>query len=223
MNDDQHRLAARELAATYLQRGDAVGWFDALYRSAQGQTAAIPWANLRPNPYLAKWLKNSSIVPKRALVIGCGLGDDAELVASIGWSVVAFDISPEAVRWARDRFPQSKVDYRVADALKMPSEWHHQFDLVVEIFTLQALPQPLRMQAMPMIAGAVAPGGHLFLFARAREETDPPGQMPWPVTAREVREFEKQGLDCQSFDDFLDDENPPVRRFQVIFRRNPPG
>ncbi len=43
--------------------------------------------------------------------------------------------------------------------------------------------------------------------------------MPWPLTEKEVREFEKLGLERESFDDFLDDENPPVRRFQAVFRR----
>jgi hypothetical protein len=107
----------------------------------------------------------------------------------------------------------------VADALNMPTDWHLHFDLVVEIYTLQALPHPLRMQATPMIAGAVAPQGRLFLCARAREESDPPGQILWPLTAREVREFEKHGLATESFDDLIDDEVPPVRRFQAIFQR----
>jgi 2-polyprenyl-3-methyl-5-hydroxy-6-metoxy-1,4-benzoquinol methylase len=219
MPDDPHRQAAQELASQYLNRGDAIAWFDALYRQAKGQTAAIPWANLRPNPALARWLKTAQVPAKRALVIGCGLGDDAELLASQGYSVTAFDIAPEAIRWARQRFPNSKVDYRAADALHPPAEWTHQFDLVVEIYTLQALPEPLRMQAIPTIAATVAPNGQLFLYCRARDESDPPGQIPWPLTAREVRDFENHGLACQSFEDFLDNENPPIRRFQAIFHR----
>ena len=222
MSDDLNRETARELAADYLKRGDALGWFDDLYRRAAGRTAAIPWANLKPHPFLAKWLKNASITPKRALVVGCGLGDDAELLAAGGWSVTAFDISSEAIRWAQTRFPKSKVQYCVADALKMPADWRLHFDLVVEIYTLQALPQPLRKQAIPQIAGAVAPKGRLFFFARAREESHAPGEAPpWPLTAGEVREFEKYGLEAESFGDLLDDEDPPVRRFQAIFQRKP--
>src|SRR5688572_27058907 len=113
MSNDSHRAAARELANRYVQQGDPTGWFDMLYRRAGGEAAVIPWADLRPNPHLVEWLSHAALPPRprrRALVVGCGLGDDAELLASLGWSVVAFDISAEAIRWARQRFPQSPVD-----------------------------------------------------------------------------------------------------------------
>jgi SAM-dependent methyltransferase len=219
MSTESERAAARQLAAQYSQRGDALGWFDALYRQAGGNPDSIPWAELKPNPYLVEWLDSAAPPAGKALVIGCGLGDDAELLASRGWTTSAFDISPEAIRWARQRFPKSTVDYRVASVLEPPADWRRQFDLVVEIFTLQALPRPMHLQAMPKIADLLAPGGRLFLYARARNESDPPGNMPWPLTEKEVREFENLGLKSESFEDFLDSENPPVRRFRAIFRR----
>jgi SAM-dependent methyltransferase len=224
MPDDPNRQAANDLVASYLQRGDSTGWFDALYRQANGQTAAIPWANLRPNPSLADGAKLIPAQGKRALVVGCGLGDDAELLSSLGFGVTAFDISPEAIRWARQRFQHTRVDYKVADAVNLPPEWSHRFDLVVEIFTLQALPESLRVRLFPTIAGTVAPGGQLFVYARARDESDVPGEgPPWRLTKPEILTFEKHGLACESFNDFLDDENPPVRRFQAVFRRNSTG
>src|SRR5689334_19150591 len=112
MNGNPSRAAARELASAHLQRGDPLGWFDVLYRGAGGQASAVPWADLRPNPNLSDWLSLAALSPGRALVVGCGLGDDAELLASLGWAVVAFDISAEAVRWARERFPDFAVSYR---------------------------------------------------------------------------------------------------------------
>jgi SAM-dependent methyltransferase len=221
MPEDPNRQAANDVATSYLQRGDATGWFDALYRQAAGRTTAIPWANLRPNARLAAWAKPTTS-GKCALVVGCGLGDDAELLSSLGFSVTAFDIAPEAIRWARQRFPQSKIDYQVADAINPPAEWHHRFDLVVEIYTLQALPEPLRAKLFPSIAGTVAPAGQLFVYARARNESDPVGEgPPWRLTKPEILQFEKHGLVSQSFDDLLDDETPPVRRFQAVFGRNP--
>src|SRR5919106_5037377 len=147
MTSNPHRATARELAAAHLQQGDPLGWFDALYRKADGQAAAIPWADLRPNPHLVEWLNSAALSPRRALIIGCGLGDDAESLASLGWSVVAFDISAEAIRWARQRFPESGVSYRVVDLFHPPQEWRHAFDLVVEAYTLQVLPPELRTQA----------------------------------------------------------------------------
>ena len=219
MTPEDKRSAVRELASEYQKRGDALGWFDALYRQAAGKPDEIPWAELRPNPYLVQWLDNAALTPRNALVIGCGLGDDAELLSSRGWTTTAFDISPEAIRWARRRFPQSKTNDQVASVLDPPPDWRRKFDLIVEIFTLQAMPRPLHLQAIPKIADLLAPGGRLFVFARAREESDPPGTMPWPLTENELRGFEKLGLSCKSFEDFLDAENPPVRRFRAIFSR----
>ncbi len=219
MNSDPHRATARELATAHLQRGDPLGWFETLYRRAAGQAGVIPWADLKPNPHLVEWLCSATLAPGRALVIGCGLGDDAELLSSRGWSVVAFDISAEAIRWARERFPKSKVDYCAVDLFDAPSEWHHQFDLVVEVYTLQVLPPELRARAVEVVADWVAVGGLLCLIARGREESDPPGQMPWPLTQREVRAFEKAGLHCEVFDDFMDPQELTVRRFRAIFRR----
>src|SRR5947209_18068479 len=106
MSEDSHRAVARELANLYVEQGDPKGWFEILYRQARGEAAVIPWADLRPNPHLVEWLSRAALPAGRALVVGCGLGDDAELLASLGWSVVAFDISAEAIRWAHQRFPQ---------------------------------------------------------------------------------------------------------------------
>jgi SAM-dependent methyltransferase len=223
MNGDPQRATARELAASHLQRGDPLGWFESLYRRAAGHAAVIPWADLRPNPHLVEWLSSAALAPRRALVIGCGLGDDAELLASRGWSVVAFDISAEAIRWARERFGQSNVDYCTVDLFDAPGQWRRQFDLVVEVYTLQVLPPGLRAQAVQVAGGWVSVGGLLCLIARGREESDPPGQMPWPLTEREVRAFQKAGLHCEVFDDFMDREEPAVRRFRAVFRRTGGG
>ncbi len=224
MNDNPPRTAARELASAHLQRGDPLGWFDVLYRGARGQASAIPWADLQPNPNLSDWLSHAALSPRacgngRALVIGCGLGDDAELLASLGWSVVAFDISAEAIRWARERFPDSQVSYRVVDLFASPPEWRGAFDLVVEAYTLQVLPPELRMQAVRLIGGWVAARGLLCVIARGREDSDPPGQMPWPLTQSEVRAFAEVDLNCEVFQDYMDPKERSVRRFRAIFRR----
>ena len=38
--------------------------------------------------------------------------------------------------------------------------------------------------------------------------------MPWPLTAREVRAL-FDGLELVSFEDYVDDEDPPVRRLRA--------
>ena len=216
-----HRTRARALAEEALRRGDAVGWFETLYREAQGDWTRIPWADLAPNPHVAAWLGAGDGAPStgRALIIGCGLGDDAEAVAARGYRVAAFDVAPTAIEACRRRYPQTRVEYRVADLFDPPPEWAEGFDLVVEVNTLQVLPDARRAEAMGRIADLVAPGGTLLVVARGRDEEDAPGRMPWPLARGELGAFSAAGLDERRFEDFLDDETPRVRRFRVIYRR----
>jgi ubiquinone/menaquinone biosynthesis C-methylase UbiE len=212
------RARARELAKEFLDRGDPKGWFDAFYAEAGGDESAIPWANLTPNPQLEHWLRDKNGEGQTALVIGCGLGDDAEAVAVRGFAVTSFDISLQAIAWCKRRFPNSQVNYVVADLLVPPSEWQGTFDLVVEINTLQVLPEDLRTAAMKSAANFLAESGDLLVIARAREPEEDRGAMPWPLTRAELAEFESLGLTQVHFEDFLDDETPPVRRFRVHYR-----
>ena len=106
------RTRARQLAQESLARGDPLGWFEQVYAQADGNEKNVPWADMTVNPRLASWLrrKNLSGAGRTALVVGCGLGDDAEKLASLGFSVVAFDVSATAIAWCRRRFPHSAVN-----------------------------------------------------------------------------------------------------------------
>jgi ubiquinone/menaquinone biosynthesis C-methylase UbiE len=214
------RTRARQLAAEYIAKGDPTGWFERLYQEAEQGQSIVPWAELRPSPNLLEFWKDRPIpsTGKTALTIGCGLGDDAEQLAEWGFSTTAFDVSESGVRAARRRFPDSRVQYVVANLLQPPDAWFRAFDLVFESNTLQVLPPELRPRAMEQAAGFVAKGGKLLVIARARDESDPRGEMPWPLTSRELNHFKEFGLQELSFEDFLDSEDPPVRRFRALYR-----
>ena len=55
--------------------------------------------------------------------MGCGLGYDAEFVASLGFTTTAFDISATAIEMARRRHVRTDVDYQEADLLALPNSW----------------------------------------------------------------------------------------------------
>jgi len=219
--DETHRATARELAQAYCADGDALGWFEALYAQAGDDVSIIPWADLTPNPNLVEWLDNARIQSRgeNALKVGCGLGDDAEELARRGFDTTAFDISRTAISWCRCRFPVSPVTYAVADLFDTPPEWYNAFSLVVESYTLQVLTPDLRRVAIRSIANFVAPEGSLLVITRGREPDDPEGKMPWPLTREEVSVFGDYGLIEVSFEDYIDDETPPVRRFRAVYRR----
>ncbi len=96
---------------------------------------------------------------RRVLVVGCGLGDDAEYLSKLGANVTAFDLSQTAIDWCHQRFPDSKVNYQAVDLFTAPADWKLSFDLVVEIYTIQALPANIRPHAIESIGNFVAPNG----------------------------------------------------------------
>ena len=116
------------------------------------------------------------------------------------------------------RFPRSGVDYVISDVLHPPESWIAAFDLVYEAFTLQVLPPDARRKAQASIAGYVALGGRLFVLCRAREASEPVGEIPWPLTREELDYFATLGLRASSVD-IVEDEDPPVRRFRAFFER----
>ena len=217
-------LFVRELAQDYLNQGDPLGWFNKLYTEAEDDLSTIPWAHLCPNAYVTSWVESRKPEGKgeRAVVVGCGLGDDAEFLADVGFDVTAFDISPKAINGCRSRFPGSRVNYQVSNLLRSPPAWTMAFDFVLEVYTLQALPRSLRTKAIPHIARLVAAGGTLLLITRARNEHDDPGNLPWPLTRQEVDVFQSYDLSEKFFEDFVDNGDPPVRRFRIEYARREP-
>jgi SAM-dependent methyltransferase len=170
--------------------------FEAIYAEAGDDLGSVPWAKLEPLPALVEWLDTQEPGGGRAaLVIGSGLGDDAEELARRGWVVSAFDVSPTAIEQARKRFPETTVDYRAADLFDLPAEWRGRFDLVVEIRTLQAIPIAERAAGPAAIAATVAPGGRLWVSILGRDEHLPGGGIPWPLVPAELAELEAAGLE----------------------------
>lgn len=212
---DAH-LRALNLAEESQAGGDATGWLERLYSEAAQDPSKVPWADGKPNPNLVEWLDRRSSHGGRALVVGCGLGDDAEELARRGYEVTAFDVAPSAVDWARAAHPETTCSYVVADLLQPPGEWAQAFDLVVEVYTVQVLRGEPRREALLALPGLVAPGGTLLLIARGRDDDDPEGDLPWPLTKRELSPV-AQLLTTESFEDYVDAEGK--RRFRVEWVR----
>jgi SAM-dependent methyltransferase len=217
------RARVRRLA---FESTDGMSWFEDLYAAANGDLSQIPWADRRPNRNLISWLERErpssrgpDARPLKTLVVGCGLGEDAELLARWQFDVTAFDLSTTAIDWCRRRYPGTRVKYRQADLFAPPPEWVRGFDFVFEAYTVQPLPMSMRKQALEAVAHLVAPGGRLLFVTRAREaweETDGP---PWPLTLDDMRGLSDAGLVMLSFEDYLDEETPPVRRFRALCER----
>jgi SAM-dependent methyltransferase len=215
------RAHARELARESIARGDVTGWFERLYSESERDGFPISWVDLAPNPYLVEWLDERPEPPRgRAMVVGCGYGDDAELLAGLGLDVTAFDISPTAVGRCRSRFPDSHVDYVVADVLDPPAEWSGAFDFVFEAYTVQVLAGPARAACARSIGRMAAPNGTLLVVARSRRPEDPEGLMPWPLTRTELDDFQVAEVRLTHLTELVEPGDPPVPRFVAELRRS---
>ena len=209
-----------QLAARSIADGDPTGWFDRLYEAGAAGAVSMPWNRRTPHPLLTPWLPGLDGRGRRAVVVGCGLGADAEHIAARGYHTVAFDISETAIRAARRRYPNSVVQYQTADLLDLPAAWMRTFDLVVEVITVQALPDPPRRAAIVNVGRLVAAGGTLLVIAARRDPggTDATGP-PWPLTREEIDAFATDGLDSVRIEQVADRRDSDNTRWRAEFRR----
>jgi len=239
MSDDfveERRARARELAAEFADRGDNFGWFEAFYAEASGDNEQIPWADLEPNKFFKTWADDVELKGdgRTALVVGCGLGDDAKFLDDLGFKVTAFDISPTAIEWAKRLHADTDIQFEVADLFAPPKDWiasnppataggtdkNPGFDFVLEIYTIQPLPMEMRERVIDSIAAFVADDGELVIVTRGREDDEEPVQLPWPLSRSDLSGFDAHGLKQTDFRIFDGDESTPEPRWVVQYKKS---
>ncbi len=196
------RARTKELQLEFAERGDVLGWFEALYKESSGNNEKIPWADLEPNHYFRTWAESTGLKGngRKALVVGCGLGDDAKYLHDLGFHVTGFDISPTAIEWAKRLHADIDIQFEVADLFDPPAEWVKSgFDFVLEIYTIQPLPLEMRPQVIDSIASFVGQNGRLVIVTRGREDDEVPDEVPWPVSRRDLSRLEENGLEMTAF------------------------
>ena len=155
---------------------DADFW-DHIYRDEAGG-----WELGRATPPLAGYFAAASPRGLRALVVGCGRGHEARMLAALGAHVTAIDIAPTAIATAQAS-SEPGIDYLVQDLFTMPRE-PERFDVVVEHTCYCAIEVSRRDEYVDAVADLLVPGGQLvgLFFAHGR-----PGGPPFTVDAASVR------------------------------------
>lgn len=211
----EYEPAELPILAAAEARGDYTGWWEEFYAAGAAGVAPMPWSRTEPHPLLAEWAEAEGLRgPGRAVVVGCALGADAEFVSGRGFDTTGFDISPTAIRSARERHQGSSVDYVVASLLDLPGYWHRAFDLVVEIITVQALPDAVRPRAIAGVVSLVATGGTLLVVALRDDGTHTAPPPPTPLSRSEIDSFAQHGLVPQ---DVAEVQSPTGPRWRAVF------
>jgi hypothetical protein len=174
--------------------GEPTRWFEETWSSGARDEIDLPWDRTAPYPPVVEHVAGDPGAGRRAVVIGAGLGADAEFLEASGWRTTAFDIAPSAVRLAGARYPGTAVDYRVADLLDLPDDLVAAFDLVVEVFTVQALPRSVRADAMAGVRALVAPGGRALVAQFVRTDDNLEAGPPWLLDRGEMDSFAVDGF-----------------------------
>lgn len=137
---------------------------------------ASPGFNLeQPHPELASALQQLKIYKSRILVPGCGFGHDAALLAQKGHIVTAIDISPEAIKGAKQRYGHiENLEFIEANVFDLDPSFEHSFDLIFEHTFYCAVTTDLRDQVIKLWKKLLDDTGHILgIFFVVPKRTGP--------------------------------------------------
>jgi SAM-dependent methyltransferase len=131
---------------------------DSFYQSYHGNDgylnkAARKLALEKRRVFMLKWLTSG----RRFLDAGCNIGCAVEAARWNGFAATGLDLSTEALRIGRERFPRNRFLHGTIEVLQRGEV----FDLVYCTEVLEHVPDPQRF--LRSLAGTVASGGVLFL------------------------------------------------------------
>jgi SAM-dependent methyltransferase len=130
---------------------------------------------------------------KTVLDYGCGTGLGSAVLAEGCRHITAIDISPEAIAYAREKYPSPNICFRQAEPLeKAPLPFADgSFEGVVSLQVIEHLADPGRYLAE--ISRVLKPGGVVIVATPDRDLRLLPFQKPWNMW--HIREFSFRQFD----------------------------
>ena len=106
-------------------------------RYSQVHAQGLQWSSDAPTPIVEEIIRQYGKEQGRMLEIGCGEGRDAAHLLARGYDLLATDVSPEAVRYCREKYPQFAQRFCVLDALKDTLD--KRYDVIYAVAVLHML------------------------------------------------------------------------------------
>ena len=145
----------------------------------------LPWDIGRPQSVFRR-LAEAGLIAGPVLDSGCGTGEHALLLASLGIEAVGVDVSPTAIRTAQQKARDRghAATFFVGDVLQL-STLDRTFRSVIDSGMFHTLDDPERERYVSELARTLEPGGRLFLLCFS--ELTPGDAGPRRVTQAEIR------------------------------------
>lgn len=193
--------------------------WDARYREGRP-----PWDTGRVSAELQRRLAQYPIKPCRTIEIGCGTGTNAIWLAQQGFEVVAVDLSPLAIRQAREKAERAGVDvlFVQADVTELP-DLGPPFEFFFDRGCYHAIRRTKASAFFEQLERMVAPEAMGIVLTGNARESRQPG--PPTVTEEELRREWGRAFEILSLEEFrFDQEEPDGHRhlgWSCVLRKKP--
>ncbi len=143
-----------------------------------------PWDTGRPQPAIVR-LAGEGAFAGTVLDVGCGTGENALHVASLGLHVLGVDVAQTALSVAREKAAARGIaaDFVVADALRL-DRLGRVFETVLDCGLFHTFDSDERREYVTSLASVIGPGGNLHVLCFSDSGPDPVG--PHPVGQEEL-------------------------------------
>jgi SAM-dependent methyltransferase len=181
---------------------------------ASYQSGPAPWDIGRPQPAVVR-LASKGGFAGAVLDAGCGTGDNALHIASLGLAVLGVDVAETALTMARDKARQRGVnaEFVPADAFYL-GQLGRQLESVLDCGLFHTFDVDERPRYVESVASVTEEGGTLFVFCFSDEG---PHMGPHPVSKQELRAafnhprgWEVVGIEPERFQTRFLNDGPPA-------------
>lgn len=175
---------------------------------------SLPWELGRPREVLGDLIKSGLIKGKHALDLCCGAGTNSIYIAKRGFSIVAMDIAPDAIAYAREKAEKTgaEIDFIIGSFVELPFA-DETFDFIFDLGCFHHVLIEDRNQFIDDINRILKIGGLYQLTCFSYKN----GTSWNHFTKKDIRDLFSWGFDIKDVKHYGSVENDGVRRYFFTF------